>query len=311
MDEDNFNSKKNKIISVGHIALDYIFNVEKFPEPNTSIQIPSARKYYGGAACNVAVGVAKLGLLSGIVSCVGYDFKNSGYERYLKNLGVDISHIYHSEEEETPKAWIFTDKDNNQITFFLWGAAKHYKELNPPLFEAEIVHLATGDPEFNAKCAEKAKKNNILVSFDPGQDLPLYDKDTMERIIKNSNFLFMNKHEFERTLKLLNTDLESLRNRVDVLVVTYGKDGSVIYTKDEEIKIPSIKAEKVVDPTGAGDSYRVGFLAGYVKGYDLEQCGLIGSCVASFVIEKKGCQTNLPSWNDVIERLKKEGYVLE
>jgi sugar/nucleoside kinase (ribokinase family) len=311
MDEDSFISKKNKIISVGHIALDYIFNVEKFPEPNTSVQIPSARKYYGGAACNVAVGVAKLGLPSGIVSCVGYDFKNSGYERYLKNLGVDISHIYHSEEEETPKAWIFTDENNNQITFFLWGAAKHYKELNPPLFEAEIVHLATGDPEFNAKCSEKARKNNILVSFDPGQDLPLYNKDTMERVIKNTNFLFMNKHEFDRTLKLLNTDLEDLRKKVDVLIITHGKDGSVIYTKDDEIKIPCFKAKEVVDPTGAGDSYRAGFLTGYVKGYSLEQCGLIGSCVASFVVEKKGCQTNLPSWNDVIERLKKEGFTLE
>lgn len=297
--------KTEKITAVGHIALDYIFNIEKFPDPNTSVQIPTAKKYYGGAACNVAVGVTKLGLNSGIVSCVGYDFKNSGYERYLKNLGVDTSNIYHSDEEETPKAWIFTDKKNDQITYFLWGAAKHYKELNPPCFSADIVHLATGNPEFNISCAKKAKECGALVSFDPGQDLPLYSKEDLEGILKNVDFLFMNNHEHDRILKLLGDNADECINKVKILVVTYGKEGSMIHNGNEEIKIPALTAN-AKDPTGAGDSYRAGFLTAYLKGYDLKECGLIGSCVASFVVEKKGCQTNLPLWDDVINRLEKE-----
>ena len=298
-----------KITCVGHTALDYIFNVEKFPEPNSSIQIPSARKYYGGAAANVAVGIKKLDVDSALLSCVGYDFKNSGYERYLKNLGINLSKLYYSEEEETPKAWIFTDKDNNQITFFLWGAAKHYKELNPPNFNSEIVHIATGDPEFNLNCAKKAYGNN-LVSFDPGQDLPQYSKETLLEVIKHTNFLFMNKHEFERASKLLNFDINDYLESVDVLIVTKGSKGSVIYTKDRKIEIPCIKAEKVMDPTGAGDSYRAGFLPAYINDYDLEKCGLIGASTASYVVEAKGCQTNLPTWDKVIERLEKHGYGL-
>ena len=298
-----------KITCVGHTALDYIFNVEKFPEPNSSIQIPSARKYYGGAAANVAVGIKKLDVDSALLSCVGYDFKNSGYERYLKNLGINLSKLYYSEEEETPKAWIFTDKDNNQITFFLWGAAKHYKELNPPNFNSEIVHIATGDPEFNLNCAKKAYGNN-LVSFDPGQDLPQYSKETLLEVIKHTNFLFMNKHEFERASKLLNFDINDYLESVDVLIVTKGSKGSVIYTKDRKIEIPCIKAEKVMDPTGAGDSYRAGFLSAYINDYDLEKCGLIGASTASYVVEAKGCQTNLPTWDKVVERLEKHGYGL-
>ncbi|XRP97601.1 carbohydrate kinase family protein [Methanocaldococcus sp. 16A] len=296
-----------KITCVGHTALDYIFNVEKFPEPNTSIQIPSARKYYGGAAANTAVGIKKLGVDSELLSCVGYDFKNSGYERYLKNLGINISKLYYSEDEETPKAWIFTDKDNNQITFFLWGAAKHYKELNPPNFNTEIVHITTGDPEFNLKCAKKAYGNN-LVSFDPGQDLPQYSKESLLEIIEHTNLLFMNRHEFERASKLLNFEINDYLERVDALIVTKGSKGSVIYTKDKKIEIPCIKAEVVADPTGAGDSYRAGFLSAYVKGYDLEKCGLIGAATASYVVEAKGCQTNLPTWDKVVERLEKNGF---
>ncbi|HIP17046.1 MAG TPA: carbohydrate kinase family protein [Methanothermococcus okinawensis] len=305
--EDRDVGKSNKIISVGHIALDYIFNVEKFPEPNTSIQIPSVKKYYGGAACNVAVAVAKLGLQSGIVSCVGHDFVNSGYSSYLKNLNIDVSSVYHSDEEETPKAWIFTDPDHNQMTFFLWGAAKHYNELKPPTFDGSIVHLATGDPKFNIKCAKCAKEHNIMVSFDPGQDLPLYSKDDMYSILDNLDFMFMNVHEYKRILKLLEINPKDLKEKVPILIVTYGKDGSILYQNNSEIKIPTIPAN-VEDPTGAGDSYRAGFLSAYLKGYNLKDCGIVASAVASFVVEKKGCQTNLPSWEDVLKRIKDNGY---
>ncbi|HIQ38503.1 MAG TPA: carbohydrate kinase family protein [Methanothermococcus okinawensis] len=300
---------KKKIIAVGHIALDYIFNVERFPEPNTSIQIPSVKRYYGGAACNVAVAVAKLGLRSGIVSCVGYDFINTGYSSYLKSLNIDVSNIYHSDEEETPKAWIFTDPENNQITFFLWGAAKHYKELKPPTFDGDIVHLATGDPDFNVRCVDTAKREGKVVSFDPGQDLPLYSKENMEYIVNNVDFVFMNIHEYRRTLKLLKINEEDFRRMVPTLVVTLGERGSIIYSKDKEIKIPSIPT-KVEDPTGAGDGHRAGFLTAYLKGYDLKDCGLVASAVASFVVEKRGCQTNLPTWEDVVERLKNRGYTI-
>ena len=301
---------KKKIVAVGHIALDYIFNVERFPEPNTSIQIPSVKRYYGGSACNVAVAVAKLGFPSGIVSCVGYDFINSGYSSYLKNLNIDVSNVYHSDEEETPKAWIFTDPKNNQITFFLWGAAKHYRELKPPTFDGDIVHLATGDPEFNVRCVDTAKKEDKIVSFDPGQDLPLYSKENMEYILDNADFVFMNVHEYKRTIKLLKIDEEDFKKMVPTLVVTFGERGSVIYNNGKEIRIPSIPT-KVEDPTGAGDGYRAGFLTAYLKGYSLRDCGLIASAVASFVVEERGCQTNLPTWRDVINRLRERGYTVE
>lgn len=303
--------KEDSILSVGHIALDYIFDVEKLPEPNTSVQIPSVRRYYGGAACNVSVGVSKLGVKSGIISCVGRDFESSGYADYLKKLNIDLSRVYYSDEEETPKAWIFTDRDDNQITFFLWGAAKHYKELSAPKFDNKIIHLATGDPEYNLKCAKKGKECNSLVSFDPGQDLPQYSSETLNEIFDYTNILFTNKYEYERILKLLNIGLDDLRDKVDVLVITYGKDGSIIYTKNDSINIPSINVEHVVDPTGAGDSYRAGFLVGCLKGYSLEICGYLGSVVSSYVIEKIGCQVNMPSWDMVVSRLSDNGIEIK
>lgn len=70
------------------------------------------------------------------------------------------------------------------------------------------------------------------------------------------------------------------------------------------IKIKAL-GRKVVDPTGAGDSYRAGFLVSYLKGNDLETCGKFATTVASFVIESEGSQTNLPTFEDVKYRYEK------
>ncbi|MCS3922467.1 ribokinase [Methanococcus voltae PS] len=300
-----------KINVVGHAAIDYIFDLDKFPELNTSVQIPSAKKYYGGAASNVAAQISNMGINSSLISCVGTDFITSGYEEYLKDLGVSLDFVYTSTEEETPKAWIFTDPDANQITYFLWGAAKHYKEIIVPDFDGDIVHLSTGDPEYNIKCAKKAKELNKLVSFDPGQDLTLYSAENLEEIINYVDFLFMNHHEYRRIMETINKTPEGMKNKLNYLIVTYNKDGSHIYHEGEEIKVPAIMVE-AMDPTGAGDSYRAGFLSAYLKGYSLESCGYVGACVASYVVEKVGCQTNLPKWDKITDRLsEKLNYTLK
>ena len=59
-----------------------------------------------------------------------------------------------------------------------------------------------------------------------------------------------------------------------------------------------------VDPTGAGDSYRAAFLSKFLNGYSLEECAKFASSVSSFIVEKKGCQTNIPSLVEATNRMK-------
>jgi len=63
-------------------------------------------------------------------------------------------------------------------------------------------------------------------------------------------------------------------------------------TRREKILIPIAKAKKVVDPTGAGDAYRAGFLAGYLKALALPVCGRMGALAAAYTVEKFGTQTH-------------------
>ncbi|MCE5214027.1 MAG: PfkB family carbohydrate kinase, partial [Methanobacterium sp.] len=87
-----------------------------------------------------------------------------------------------------------------------------------------------------------------------------------------------------------------------IIVKTMGKNGSIIYA-DRIIEIGA-KLTNTLDPTGAGDSYRAGFLKGYLNGEDLEFCGNFASAVASFVVEAEGCQTNIPQYNMALKRIK-------
>ena len=74
------------------------------------------------------------------------------------------------------------------------------------------------------------------------------------------------------------------------IITTLGESGSQVSARDREISIPPFKVKKVVDPTGAGDSYRGGLISGLVHGKDIGECARMGSVCASFAIECYGTQ---------------------
>jgi sugar/nucleoside kinase (ribokinase family) len=297
---------ENDLLAVGHTALDYIIQINQFPQPNSSTAINNMKTFYGGAAANVATVFTNLGLKASLISAVGGDFRGSDYQNCLKGLSIDIEDMIVVEDEKTPTAFVMTDKNNDQISYFYWGAAKYFKDFPTPvkaIKKARAVHLATGDPSFNGKCGEKAHKYNKLVSFDPGQDLHMYSPENLRKVLKICNILFGNHHEINRILQILEMDIKELQDMgPEIIVKTIGKHGSTIYA-DQEIKIEA-KMVDSVDPTGGGDSYRAGFLKAYLSGESLEFCGNFASSVASFVVEAEGCQTNIPNYDIALKRMK-------
>jgi nucleoside kinase len=286
----------DRIISVvGHTALDYIVDVERLAGKNESSPVIDYEEYPGGGAANIAVAIARLGGKSQLISPVGADFASSGFEELLTDACVDLSRLYRLDDQKISKAFVFTDKEKNQTTYFYWGASSKFKELDPePL---DFVHLATADSVYNAKIAQIAD----FVSFDPGQDLITYSKDKLELILAHTDILFTNRHEIGRVMEMTGKSFSDLKAMVDIIVVTYDAEGSRIYTDEEEFTIPVVSV-KVVDPTGAGDAYRAGFLLAFTRKYSLPTCGKIGSTVASFAVQTRGSQTSLPVWDEMKAR---------
>jgi len=299
-------SETKDLLVIGHTAIDYIMTVEEFPNPNSSTPINTLKVFHGGAGANVAMVAATLGLKTAIISAVGRKFLNSDYQRMMKEVNINTESMIISEDENTPTAFGMTNKSKDQIFYFYWGAGKEFAKSEPPkstIKSCEAVHLATGDPVFNQRSSFVAKDMDKIVSFDPGQDLNMYDGEKIKEVIKNCTILFGNHHEIERIEKLLNCDVNGLRNLgPEIIVKTSGKDGSAVYTEKEKIIVDSIY-RPAVDPTGAGDSYRAGFLYNYINGEDLKNCAKFASSVSSFIVEKQGCQTNIPKYEEVISRM--------
>src|SRR5271157_1313948 len=285
------------ITVVGHTAIDNICRVPRFPQVNGSIHILDRKVYFGGGAANIAAGIAVLGEPCTLLSAVGIDFAGSGYEKWMNQIGI-TQHFFRVEGENTATAFMFTDEKGDQITFFEWGASSAFSREEAPALP--FVHMATADPEFNVKIAEKSK----FASFDPGQDLHRYSKEQLETILDNIDILFANHHEIRGMENILSCNDMEIIKRVPLAVVTQGPEGSVLYREGHAGEpVPAVKVT-MADPTGAGDAYRAGFLSAFSRGYDPLIACRVGTVTASYVVEKTGCQTNLPSWAHMEERYR-------
>jgi ribokinase len=233
---------------------------------------------------------------STLVSAVGTDFPGSEYDHWMKRLGI-VQQFFVVKDACTPAAYIFTDKAGDQETFFDWGASRVFSCEDAPALP--FVHMATADPDFNVRVAAKAD----FSTFDPGQDVHRYSKTQFEAILDHIGILFANKHEVIEMCRIMNVTREDLILMVPIVVFTEGRHGSRLYMEGADHQIPAVPITQV-DPTGAGDAYRAGFLSAYAKGHTPLECCRIGSITASFVVEKAGCQTNLPSWNRMTERYR-------
>jgi nucleoside kinase len=279
---------------VGHTAVDHISKVAHLPEKNCSTHITDRQIYYGGGAANIAAGIATLGGEVTLVSCVGGDFAGSAYDQWLRQIGVH-QQFFVVPDAHTPTAFMFTDEAGDQMTFFEWGASRVFNSSKAP--DLPFVHMATADPEFNCRVAEQSE----FACFDPGQDVFWYTKEQLDSILGNIDILFANQHEVAHMCRTLGTTREALVKRVGTAIFTMSGDGSTLYSKGREYFIPVVPVT-LADPTGAGDSYRAGFLTAYVRGYAPETCCRIGAVTASYVVEHVGCQTHLPTWAAMVER---------
>lgn len=285
------------IAIVGHTAIDHLFRVPNLPGRHNSTYITEHTVYFGGGAANIAAGIAVLGERCRLISAVGSDFPGSDYDRWLRDLGVEQDFAV-VKGARTATAYVFTDDAGDQETFFEWGASAAFARAKAPALD--FVHMATADPDFNVRVAEKS----TFASFDPGQDLLCYTPDQLEIILANIDILFSNNHEMDRMCDMLGLERAALIASVPMVVTTRGAEGSMLYMEGEEYPVPAVRVD-AVDPTGAGDGYRAGFLTAFRKGYAPLDCCRAGAVVSSFVVEQVGTQTNLPDWDRMLGRYRK------
>jgi len=138
-----------------------------------------------------------------------------------------------------------------------------------------------------ANYVKDCAKNNYRFLFDPAFQISRLDKEILQLGVDRAEIIIGNDYEMSLLKKKIN-----LRGQKKIWITTYGAKGSKIEANNKTIPIPIAKPKVNRDPTGAGDAYRAGFLAGYLKGLPLEVCGRMGALSAVYTVEKFGTQTH-------------------
>lgn len=298
------------ITITGSLAFDHIMDFpgnfsdhimpDKIHQINLSFLVNTLQKQRGGTAGNIAYNLALLKQPVSIVGVAGSDFAE--YSKFLQDAGVDISKIKISEDKFTSSAFIMTDLSDNQIAAFYPGAMSENSSLT--LDQENLVVISPNDPDAMVKFTKECQDQNISYMLDPGMQLPRLSAKDLQEMLKGATILIGNDYEIALLSNKIQETSNKLLESVKILITTLGEKGSLIQTKDQIIQVNSAKPISVIDPTGAGDAYRAGFLAGFTKGFDLKVCGQMGGVAACYAIEKYGTTTHTFTVQEFCERYK-------
>ena len=258
---------------------------------NVSFLVPSMKRNFGGCSGNIAYNLRLLGGEGAPMATVGTDF--GVYAQWLTDCGVRTDHVLTIEGEFTAQAFITTDLDANQINAFHPGAMDHSHRNQVPLDAGVTLGVIAPDGrEGMLAHSMQFAAAGVPVLFDPGQQLPRFDRAELLGLVERSRWIAVNDYEAQLLRDRTGEDIAMLAKQVDALIITRGAQGSVIMTGGREIAIPAARPDAVVDPTGCGDAYRAGLIYGLMQGLDWETTGRIASLLGALKIAHAGTQNH-------------------
>jgi adenosine kinase len=270
---------------------------------NVSFLVPSMKRNFGGCSGNIAYNLRLLAGSGAPMATVGTDF--GVYAQWLAECGVSADHVLTIDDEFTAQAFIITDLDANQINGFHPGAMDHSHRNRVPLDAGITLGVIAPDGrEGMLAHSMQFAAAGIPVLFDPGQQLPRFDRAELMGFVERSRWIAVNDYEAQLLRDRTGEEMAALAGKVEALIVTRGAQGSVIMTRDREITIPAARADAVVDPTGCGDAYRAGLIYGLMQGLDWETTGRIASLLGAIKIAHAGTQSHRFTTDEFADRFR-------
>ncbi|MCG6898507.1 MAG: carbohydrate kinase family protein [Gammaproteobacteria bacterium] len=258
---------------------------------NVAFYVPEMRREFGGCAGNIAYNLKLLGGEPLPMGTVGSDF--GPYAAWMDVIGIDRTHVTLIEDRFTAQAYITTDTDDNQITAFHPGAMDDSHENR--VTDASGVQIGMVSPDGRQGMIDHASQfvdAGIPFIFDPGQGLPMFDREDLNAFIDQASWVSVNDYELQLLQERTGLSPHEIAERVEALIVTLGGEGSHIYTDKQRIDIPTAPVTRLNDPTGCGDAYRGGLLFGLMNQLDWETTGRIAALMGAIKIEQHGTQNH-------------------
>lgn len=305
------------IIITGSVAIDYLMRFpgyfrdhilpDKLENISLSFLVESMAMRRGGVAPNIAYTLALLGGRPRLMATVGEDF--SEYRAWLESQGVDTRLVKVIPGVFTASYFANTDRGNAQIASFYPGAMAYAAELSFNSLASQRPDLALispNDPGAMIQYVNECTALGIPYFYDPSQQIVRLDEAALRRGVEGARALFVNDYEFCLIQKVTGMTPADILAHTAFFVVTRGEDGIIIYTAERELEVPVFPAEHIVDPTGVGDAFRGGFLAGYSRGWNLKLCAEMGALAATYCLENQGPQAHHYTPEAFTERFRQQ-----
>ena len=304
-----------QIVITGSIAYDYLmrfpgrfqehFIPEALERMSLSFLVDDMTKHWGGVAANIAYTAARFDLRPRLFGTVGRDFGD--YRNWLERAGVDCGSVVQRDDVFTASFFCNTDEDNNQLAFFYGGAmnlARDYALADVVSGKPDLVVISPNDPVAMIRLSDECRERDIRFVYDPSQQVPRLDGDDLRRGMRGAYAMVVNSYEASVISAKTGLSLSALRDEIEILVITEGEAGSTIYAKGEAMPVPAFEPRRLLDPTGAGDAYRAGLIAGIAHGVPLEIAARIGALCATYALEEIGTQNHDFNLDDFKRRFR-------
>lgn len=291
------------IVITGSVAYDYLMSFpgrfrehilpDQLEHLSVSFLVDSMRRQRGGCATNIAYSLALLGERPTVMATVGQDFGE--YRAFLEGVGVDTSAIVEMPDEWTSSFFVNTDQDNNQIASFYLGAMGFADRLSFRDLDYRAVQMTIISPNAPAamcQYAAECRELDIPYIYDPSQQIIRLSGDDLVCGARGARLLIVNEYEFGMIRHKTGLSEQELLALPQATIVTLGADGSTIYDGGQAVHIPAVPPDFLAEPTGVGDAYRAGIIAGLRHGLPWETTGRIGALAATYVLEKYGTQNH-------------------
>jgi len=294
--EDDFINKNN--LTKGSMKL---VNQNEFENLKNNIKIEKV--VAGGSVANSMVGIAHLKGDSSFIGKISADKFGEMYKNSLKDINVDFPYEEKNETLPTGASIILITPDSERTMCTYLGVSSHLsaEDINENnILDYELIFLEgylwdKGISERMFKhVINLAKKNKIKVAMSLSDIFCVtrHKQDFYNLLRNDINILIGNENEIHELVnkKNLIESISQLKELNKLIVVTRSDKGSLAIHNNEVINCESIKVDKVLDLTGAGDLFAAGFLKEYIEKSEIKNCLITGSKLASRIIQKIGAR---------------------
>ena len=294
--DDNFLSK-HKLIK-GSMKL---IEKDEFESLKSTIKIEKIEA--GGSVANTMAGIAYLEGFPSFIGKINSDEFGKIYKKSLEKIKVNFSYVEKNEDLSTGASIIFITPDSERTMCTYLGISSqlsmtdinedHVKGYEIILLEGYLWDKGMSEEMFK-HVIKLAKKNNIKVAMSLSDIFCVtrHREDFFKLLINDLNILIGNENEINELIQKNNLldSINELKKFGKIIIITKSESGSVAILNNEITNCESVKVEKVLDLTGAGDLFAAGFFKEYLNNSDIKKCLKTGSKLAAQVIQKIGAR---------------------